>query len=255
MDLSQSNQFAGPPKTDRRDGAMQDIGFFFEFENRIIQLPINPEKLEVKYKGNNKTSEIIKLGEVNVLKDRKLADIQFDCFFPHGTWFPGIRTTGQFEDEWFYKDYFNTAMLNKKPLRFIVTGINVNMLVSVEGFTYFHQAGDHEDAYYTLDLKEYKPFKITEIVIPVPVEAVAPVVAPAPVSTPPRADTNIVIGSTVILNGRVHYDSYGAKPGKTFTNYTGKINLINLKGTHPYHVTTPTGSYLGWVKKEWLTLV
>lgn len=235
-----------------------DIGIFFEFEKNVIQLPVNPEKLEVKYKGNNKTTEIISLGEVSVLKDRKLAQVSFSSFFPDQSWFPAIRTTGDFKGAQFYKDYFQKVFDNKKPIRLIVTGIDVNMLVSVEAFDYFHQAGDHEDAYYTLDLLEYRPFKITEVVIPeisTPGLVEMPAVGVTPAAPVARTDTEIVIGSTVILNGRVHYDSYGAKPGKTFTNYTGKINLINLKGTHPYHVTTPTGGYLGWVKKENLTLV
>lgn len=230
-----------------------DIGFFFEFEKTVIQLPVNPDKIEVSYKGANKTTEIIKLGEVNILKDRKLADIKFESFFPELAWFPAIRTTGDFKSAQFYKDYFLTAFQNKKPLRFIVTGLNINMLVSVEEFTFYHQAGDHEDAYYNLDLKEYRSFKITEIAV---ADTATPAVEVPKVSAsaPARPNTDIVIGSNVILNGRVHYDSYGAKPGKTFTNYKGKINLINLKGTHPYHVTTPTGGYLGWVKKENLTL-
>ena len=64
----------------------------------------------------------------------------------------------------------------------------------------------------------------------------------------------ITIGCDVVLNGRVHYDSYGAKPGKTFTNYRGKVNFINKKGSHPYHVTTPDGSWLGWVTAESVVL-
>jgi hypothetical protein len=65
--------------------------------------------------------------------------------------------------------------------------------------------------------------------------------------------TNITIGSIVILNGRVHRNSYGAKPGKSFTNYKCKVNLINKKGSHPYHVTTMSGGHLGWVTKESVT--
>ena len=76
-------------------------------------------------------------------------------------------------------------------------------------------------------------------------------------SPPPKkavAPAEITQGCTVILNGRVHRDSYGSNPGKTFSNYKGKVNLINTKGTHPYHVTTPEGSWLGWVTKESVVL-
>ena len=48
---------------------MNDIGLFFEYEGQILQLPVNPEKLEVSYSGNNKNVEIIKLGEISILKN------------------------------------------------------------------------------------------------------------------------------------------------------------------------------------------
>ncbi len=38
------------------------IRFFFEFDNQIVQLPVNPEEIVVKSPGNNKTEEIVKLG-------------------------------------------------------------------------------------------------------------------------------------------------------------------------------------------------
>lgn len=77
-------------------------------------------------------------------------------------------------------------------------------------------------------------------------------VQPAAKVTP--SPKQITIGCDVVLNGRVHYDSYGAKPGKTFTNYRGKVNFINKKGSHPCHVTTPDGSWLGWVTAESVVL-
>ncbi|MDE7060884.1 MAG: hydrolase, partial [Lachnospiraceae bacterium] len=54
----------------------------------------------------------------------------------------------------------------------------------------------------------------------------------------------------VLVNGRLHRDSYGNGPGQTKNNYRGKINFINQKGSHPYHVTTPTGGWLGWVTAD-----
>lgn len=57
----------------------------------------------------------------------------------------------------------------------------------------------------------------------------------------------IMIGSDVIVNGVLHRDSYGKGAGQSRNNYKGKVNLINKKGSHPYHVTTPEGAWLGWV--------
>ena len=229
-----------------------DIGFFINYNNLVVQLPVNPEKVEVKYGGNNRTTEIIKLGEINLLKDRKLAEISFSSFFPHDDWFPAVRTRGQFETPDFYKEFFEGIQKDKKPCRLIITGLNITMKVSVENFSYYHQAGDHEDAYYSIDFKEYRDYHITQIPINSSSEHSTATKTPAPAK--PVAPTQITKGCDVILNGRVHYDSYGSKPGKTFSNYRGKVNLTNMKGSHPYHVTTPSGGWLGWVTKESVVL-
>lgn len=222
-----------------------DIGFFINYDGQVVQLPVNPEKVEVKFSGNNSTTEIIQLGEINLLKDRKLAEISFSSFFPQEDWFPAIRTRGQFKRPAFYKSFFEGIQEDKKPCRLIITGLNITMKTSVEKFSYYHQGGDHEDAYYSLDFKEYRDYHITQI----PVDPALKRPTPRP-ATPAQ----ITKGCDVILNGRVHYDSYGSKPGKTFRNYKGKVNFINMKGSHPYHVTTPSGGWLGWVTKKSVVL-
>ena len=224
---------------------IKDIAFVFEYKNRLVHLPINPPKIQVTYSGNNKVTEVVELGEINVLRNRKLAKIKFESFFPEDDWFPAIRTKNRFEKPKFYKDFFEGLMNDAKECRFIVTGIGINMLVSIEKFDYTHQAGDHEDAYYTIELKEYKPYGIAYETKSV--EATGEkILTPAP----KRQETKISIGSPVILNGTVHLDSYGSGPGKTFSNYQGKVNLINIKGSHPYHMTTPDGGWLGWVEES-----
>lgn len=236
-----------------------DIGIFFTYKNRVIQLPVNPEKVTVTASGNNETVEVISLGEINRLKNRKLKDISFESFFPYDDWFPAIRTKGDFKRPKFYKEFFEKLQTKRAPALLTITGIDINMYVSVEEFEYYHQAGDHEDAYYSLQLKEYVHHVIQEI----PQESTTPTLSvPATQQSPETteivssiAPAEVTIGCNVILNGTVHYDSYGSKPGKTFSNYKGKINFINKKGSHPYHVTTPSGGWLGWVLESAVEVV
>lgn len=232
--------------------AMSDIGFFFSFEGETIQLPINPEQVEVSYDGNNKLSEIVKIGEVNLLRTRKLATLKFECFFPYEEWFPGIRTLGRFRRPSFYRSFFVRIMEASKPCRLVITGLDINMLVSIEQFPFRHQAGDHEDMYYTLSLKEYRNQTITQIALDT---SLARPTKPNPTTGGTLKPEKITVGSEVILNGVVHYTSYGEKPGQTFRNYRGRIDRTNFQGTHPYHVTTPAGGWLGWVVEGSLTLV
>lgn len=234
-----------------------DIGIFIEYNGQVVQIPVNPETFNVKTSGNNDTMEIINLGEIVIPKKKKLSSISWECFFPYESWHPAVRTSGDFRSAKFYLDFIDKIRDDCKPCRLIVTGIGYDEEVVVETFDYNHQAGDHEDTYYSITLKQFRPNGVSiisksavnkQLKAPSSVGAVSP---QAKINPTPKA---ITIGCDVIINGRVHSDSYGAKPGKTFTNYKGKVNLINKKGSHPYHVTTPSGGWLGWVTKESVVL-
>lgn len=233
-----------------------DIGIFIEYNGRVVQIPVNPSTFNVTTSGNNATAEIITLGEVVIPKKKKLSSISWECFFPYEDWHPAIRTKGGFRSASFYLEFLDKIRDDCKPCHLTVTGIGFDEDVVIESFDYHHQAGDHEDTYYSISFKKYQPYSVAIIakdsvltqLNKTPVGTVSPQakVTPAP--------KEITIGCDVILNGRVHYDSQGSKPGKTFTNYRGKVNLINKRGSHPYHVTTPSGGWLGWVTKESVVL-
>lgn len=228
-----------------------DIGFFFNFENLVVQLPINPAEIKVIKKVKSKTYEVVKLGDIEILKDRALAEIEFKTFLPQDTWFPAIRTLGEFKTPEFYHDFFETIFKSKKPVRFIVTGINLNMLVSIQNYEFEYKAGEEGDPYISLKLREYRPYSIQTLKVQAEETNDGNwgnvVVTKVSSSTPERPPTEITIGAAVMLNGRVFADSYGGGPGKTFTNLKCKVSLINKKGTHIYHVATLSGSPLGWV--------
>lgn len=225
---------------------MDEIGIFFAYNGLVVQLPVNPPKLEVKTSLDSKKVEIVSLGQINLLKGRKLSSISFSSFFPETIWFSGVRTKGEFIKPAVYKKFFQGIMDDSKPCRLVVTGINLNMLVSVDDFNFYHQAGDHEDAYYSLALTEYRSVEMQTVSL----GAATGTTAVLSQTTQTREASQITVGSFVLLNGQVFKDSYGGGPGKTFSNYSGKISLINKKGSCPYHVVSQTGSALGWVRAE-----
>lgn len=234
-----------------------DIGIFIEYNGQVVQIPVNPPTFNVKAGGNNVVTEIITLGEIVVPKKRQLSSISWESFFPYESWHPAIRTKGRFESADFYLNFIEKIRYDCKPCHLTVTGIGFDDDVVIESFDFYHQAGDHEDTYYSITLKQYRSYGVSVIHRPeVSTQKVPPIsvgtVSPQAKVTP--APKQITVGCDVILTGRVHYDSYGSKPGKTFTNYKGKVNLINNKGSHPYHVTTPSGGWLGWVTKESVVL-
>ena len=60
-------------------------------------------------------------------------------------------------------------------------------------------------------------------------------------------------GQKVKVNGRLHYDSWGAKPGMTEHNATMKISHIAKGREYPVHVSTLKGLRQGWVKADEVT--
>lgn len=230
-----------------------DIGIFIEYNNRVVQIPVNPSTFNVKTGGNNDTAEIIFLGEIVLPRKKKLSTISWDSFFPYQAWFPAIRTSGEFQSAGFYLEFLNRIRDDCMPCHLTVTGIGFDDDVVIESFDYYHQAGDHEDTYYSISFKRYQPYEVS-IISTVDIngksQPTRKMGKPASDSSITLNASQITIGCEVILNGAVHYDSYGEEPSKTYTNYKARVDLINKKGSHPYHVTSLSGSPLGWATAE-----
>lgn len=70
------------------------------------------------------------------------------------------------------------------------------------------------------------------------------------ITKPAPSTSKIVVGSTVIVNGRLYVDSDGSKGGKVLNNYKAKVNIVKAGKPFPYHVTTMNNSPLGWVSAD-----
>ena len=226
------------------------IRFFFEYNNQVVQLPVNPEEIMINSSGNNKTEEIIKLGEINLLRQKKLEALVIESFLPNDADAPYVLTKGKFEKPQYYIDFFENIRKEKKPFRFIISDTKINMLAAIEDLEYGLKAGD-DDIHYSLNIKEYRPFssKVVKITLP------ATKAEPAKVTPPPateRPKTGFAIGDTVIVDGKYWYTSYGDNPHGTFKNFTGKISHIvaDKNRKYRYHITTPSGGYRGWVDES-----
>lgn len=224
------------------------IRFFFEYDNIVAQLPVNPESIAISSSGNNRTENIVKLGEITILRTPKLKSCSIKSFLPSDFNAPYVLTAGKFEYPQFYIDFFNKIREDKKPCRFIISDTKINMLASIEDFEYSLVAGDN-DYHFTLKLKEYKAYSAKVVVI-------QPNTNTGTTTPTTRPKNGFAIGDTVIVNGKYWYDSYGATPFGTFNNFTGKINKIvaDKSRSYRYHITTTDGRWRGWVKENQLTL-
>jgi len=225
------------------------IRFFFEFNNQIVQLPVNPEEITITSSGNNKTEEIIKLGEINLLREKKLEALVIEGFLPADKDAPYVLTKGKFEKPQYYIDFFENIRAEKKPFRFIISDTKINMLAAIEDLEYGLKAGD-DDIHYSLNIKKYRPFSSKVVKITLPANKTEPAKVTPPATERPK--TGFAIGDIVIANGNYWYTSYGDNPHGTFKDFTGKISHIvaDKNRKYRYHITTLSGGYRGWVAEN-----
>lgn len=128
-------------------------------QKEAIEFPVLPEKIEVSESGNSKSYEISKLGEINVIKSKKLTEISFESLFP-AQWYPGANVT---EREMFQPSHYIVNKIEKwrsykRPVRLILTGstMDINMAVSIEKFTWSEEGGEVGDIKYQISFKEYR---------------------------------------------------------------------------------------------------
>lgn len=215
------------------------IQFYLDIEGKRHVLPVNPGEISVSTSSNSSTQEVVKLGDVNILGGRVLADTSFSSIFPkdYSQSYVNQHTQKHPPNKWV--QILESARNSNHRVRLIVTDTKINMLMTIEKFEwgYVDATGDVE---YSIDLKEYRDHSAKYL------KTVKKKVSPAPRPKPP-ANKPITPGCAVIVNGRLHRDSYGTGPGKTEKNARRKVNFIKKGRSHPYHVTLEDGGWRGWV--------
>lgn len=218
-------------------------------------LPVSPQKINVRTDGGNRTVSLIDGNEVSVLGSARLSNIELSFIIPQVRYPFAVYTDG-FKGANFFIDYFKQLNESKNPFQFIVIRcmpdgrplFSENIKVSMESLDIYEQASEGFDLEVRARLKQYRcggPKTLTTRLG----SGISGLVSDSR-SPSTTQDKPILIGSEVIVNGRLHGSSYGDAPGQMRNNYRGKVNFINLKGSHPYHIATMDGGWLGWVTKD-----
>ena len=214
------------------------IKFYLEIAGKRYMLPVNPGALQVDVPTKNQTTEVVQLGEITQFAPRGLKGVSFSSFFPKDYSKPYVMSGAEEKTPEDWVALLEQAKSAQKALRLIITDTKVNMLVSLEGFSWSIEDATG-DVNYSLNLKEYREYTAKYV------KTVAKKVSPEP--NRPTVSQTITPGCTVIVNGRLHRDSYGSGPGQTEVNATRKINFIAKGRAYPYHCTTLDGGWRGWV--------
>lgn len=229
---------------------MSSKGYYVYLDKCL--LPITPGKISFETGNSNKSVDLIDGGEVNILNVPKLTAVQFSFIIPQSS-YPFLINGGANKGAKYYIDYLKSLKESKKPFQFIVSRckadgrylFSTNIKVSLEDYSLTEDSGNGFDITAAVRLKQYKDHGGKKVSLSLGGAHLQNGRADSSTSEKP-----VMIGSDVIVNGRLYGTSYGDAPGQTRTNYRGKVNFINLKGSHPYHITTPSGLWQGWVTKE-----
>ena len=128
-----------------------------------IQLPIAPQKIQMKINNNNKTMDLINGSEYNFLRLPGLTEFSFEFLLPHVKYPFAVYPDG-FKPPEKYMDALEAFKVGKKPFAFSIlrtmpngkTMFDTNMLVSLEEYTITEDAGEGYDLTVSIKLKQYQ---------------------------------------------------------------------------------------------------
>ena len=111
----------------------------YSFYFGSLHLPVTPQKLTTKIKGNNKTLTLVNEGDINFLRSPGLTEISFDVVLPM---LGQYSFADSFRKPDYYLSVFENYMTSKTPFRFIVSRVSpsgrllfdTNMKVSLESY-------------------------------------------------------------------------------------------------------------------------
>ena len=129
---------------------------------KVLELPVGAGSISFRNGSQNKTYDLLNIGQVSFLNGNPLQGITIDSILPGAGEKTGLTNYQEVQEPQFYIDAINELRTNKKPVRITITEINLSWLVSIEDFP--HQINGGSDEYpYTLSLREFKDLEIQEI--------------------------------------------------------------------------------------------
>jgi hypothetical protein len=199
--------------------------------------------------GKNNTEVLVNGDEVNLLTKPGLRTISFTSFIPAQVDGQGyLAARAPVHPPQFWIDFFTAMQRNRQSFVLVVTRIGLTLRMAIESFNFQWEAPD-EDMHYTLELKEFRPYRTVRSRRPRRRNRRQrqPQSRPRPAERP-------TVGANVTVNGRLHRTSFGDCPGATERNARRRINLIDRGRPFPYQIVTNAGVWRGWVAESAVTL-
>lgn len=185
-------------------------------------LPVTPSKLTIKINNANKTVTLINEGEINILKQAKLTDIDFECEIPQVKQPYAVYPSG-FKAATYFLDYFEELKTSKKPFQFIVCRqtpngkkfFNTNMKVTLEDYKITEEAKQGYDLKVKISLKQWREYGTKTVNITIaaskPKASVEPQRAATTSPAPSSSQTYTVVKGDCLWNIAKKFYGNGSK--------------------------------------------
>ncbi|MFR0732901.1 MAG: LysM peptidoglycan-binding domain-containing protein [Oscillospiraceae bacterium] len=120
--------------------------------------------MKVTSAGDNDTDTVLGLGEVLILRQKRLRTVSWDSFCPahSAPYAPGVITPPLELIR-----AIQTARDALQPVRLLITGtdLDINVRMGIESFDYEERSGELGDLYYSIKLSEWKDYSPRRIVL------------------------------------------------------------------------------------------
>jgi len=140
-----------------------------------LHLPVNPGEVTIRREKMIETVNILNLGEVDFTTGEKLKEISFSSFFP-AEYDPSYCRYPDLPDPHEAMNQLTAWTAARSPVRLIITGTEINVLVFVTAHTSYFRGGEPGDVYFDLTCRTWREVKV-RTAAEVAVLAVSPGVA------------------------------------------------------------------------------
>lgn len=131
-----------------KDGAGNDFHF-----------PVNPEEMTISRGKALETVNILSLGEYDFPAGEKVKEIAFSSFFP-AVYDAGYCNYREIPDPQEAMNLLTKMMNSKQPVRLIITGTAVNVLVMISAHNTTFKGGEPGDVYFELTARTWRNMKV-----------------------------------------------------------------------------------------------
>lgn len=130
-----------------------------------VLMPVAPAKVQLKYKSQNKTVNLINEGEVNIIKPSGLEEVAFDLLLPNQQ-YPFANYNGGYHGAEYYASFLRGLRDGGSVFQFILArhkpvGNNIgntNITVTMEDLTITDDAKEGFDLKASVKLKQYREY-------------------------------------------------------------------------------------------------